>query len=316
MTAITRKLGKSFGWVGPCLMAGALNAAQLSLPPSAELTFEDLTDSDRYDLPLAPWADGRLPVEALTGQVLRQAWRVPGAGFSPSQTAAQLMAQLEAQGYRILFDCSDRSCGGFDFRFDTEVLSAPEMYVDLTDFHFISAADADMESFLSLMVSKAARAGYVQVIDVVIGALPMAQVSPEPQTESLTSQAGTGGLAGALQRNGSVILPGLAFEAGASALGDGQVPALAELAAFLAEDATRRVVLVGHTDAVGALDANIVLSRRRAQSVLERLTSVYGVSGSQLSAEGAGYLAPIAPNDTAEGQDRNRRVEAVLLPSR
>ena len=85
------------------------------------------------------------------------------------------------------------------------------------------------------------------------------------------------------------------------------------LAAFLLADPARQVALVGHTDAVGALDGNIALSKRRAASVLERLATAYDVPRTQMTAEGMGYLAPLTTNRTSEGRDQNRRVEAVLL---
>jgi OOP family OmpA-OmpF porin len=73
------------------------------------------------------------------------------------------------------------------------------------------------------------------------------------------------------------------------------------------------VALVGHTDAQGTLDNNIALSKKRATSVLNRLVEKHGVDANQLTAEGMGYLSPIASNLSAEGREANRRVEAVLL---
>ncbi len=116
-------------------------------------------------------------------------------------------------------------------------------------------------------------------------------------------------------QHGHVILPGLQFKSGSSDLDEGGDAALGELATFLKSNATLRVALVGHTDTVGGLDANIALSKRRAGSVLEKLVSDYGVPRSQLDAEGMGYLSPIAPNLSQEGREINRRVEAVLLNS-
>ena len=70
---------------------------------------------------------------------------------------------------------------------------------------------------------------------------------------------------------------------------------------------------MGHTDNVGSLDANIALSRSRAEAVRARLIEAHGVDGARIEARGIGYLAPAAANDTAEGRETNRRVEAVLL---
>ncbi len=117
-----------------------------------------------------------------------------------------------------------------------------------------------------------------------------------------------------LEAEGRVVLEGLAFASGSAELASGGAAALDALAAWLAQDPARRVVLVGHTDATGPLDANLALSRRRAQAVAARLEAAPGVSPAQVEASGAGFLAPRATNLTPEGRDANRRVEAVALP--
>jgi OOP family OmpA-OmpF porin len=76
------------------------------------------------------------------------------------------------------------------------------------------------------------------------------------------------------------------------------------------------VALVGHTDALGSLAGNTDLSRARAVSVRERLIAEYAVPAAQLTAEGVGYLAPRATNQTEDGRARNRRVEAIVTSTR
>ena len=110
-----------------------------------------------------------------------------------------------------------------------------------------------------------------------------------------------------------MILSDLEFETGTSGLSAGPYPSLERLARLLTERSDLRLVLVGHTDAVGALEPNIALSRARAQSVRQRLIATYGVDANLIDAQGMGYLSPVASNLTAEGREKNRRVEAVLL---
>jgi len=71
------------------------------------------------------------------------------------------------------------------------------------------------------------------------------------------------------------------------------------------------VVIVGHSDNQGTLDANLALSQRRAEAVRDALVS-RGVAAERLDARGVGFLAPVASNATEEGRARNRRVELVL----
>ena len=110
-----------------------------------------------------------------------------------------------------------------------------------------------------------------------------------------------------------MVLRGLDFASGEAVLGPGPHADLAALAAFLAQDPETRIALVGHTDNVGALDANIALSQARAEAVRARLIADHGVDGARVEARGVGYLAPVAANDTSEGREINRRVEVVLL---
>jgi len=63
----------------------------------------------------------------------------------------------------------------------------------------------------------------------------------------------------------------------------------------------------GHTDSVGSEAYNLALSDRRAKAVFDYLTS-RGVDPSRLKSQGFGESNPIAPNDTAEGRQLNRRV--------
>ena len=116
-----------------------------------------------------------------------------------------------------------------------------------------------------------------------------------------------------LDEVGHMVLDDLSFDTGSSTLSEGPFPSLEALAEFLKEDSSRRIVLVGHTDTLGSLDANIRLSQRRAASVRARLISAYGIKQSQMDARGAGYLAPVTSNATEAGRNRNRRVEVVLL---
>ena len=71
--------------------------------------------------------------------------------------------------------------------------------------------------------------------------------------------------------------------------------------------------LGGHTDNVGDADANLMLSLRRAEAVVEALVA-RGVPRTSLIAEGYGSSRPIASNATREGRALNRRVEISLLP--
>ena len=119
-----------------------------------------------------------------------------------------------------------------------------------------------------------------------------------------------------LAARGRVVLPGLRFASGSADLSGDEAASLRDLAGYLGRMPDARVLIVGHTDVSGGLQANIVLSRQRAQSVVDRLIAAYGVNPAQISAEGVGPLAPLTTNLTPEGREKNRRVEAVLASTR
>jgi OOP family OmpA-OmpF porin len=71
---------------------------------------------------------------------------------------------------------------------------------------------------------------------------------------------------------------------------------------------TASIEIGGHTDTDGDEDANMKLSERRAQAVLDYLLRA-GLPSDRLHAMGFGQSEPLASNDTAEGKAQNRRIE-------
>ena len=84
-----------------------------------------------------------------------------------------------------------------------------------------------------------------------------------------------------------------------------------EIAKLLAAEPALRVYVVGHTDGVGGLEANLKLSQARAEAVAEALVKTHGVAAARLRSFGNGPYAPVATNDSEAGRARNRRVELV-----
>jgi outer membrane protein OmpA-like peptidoglycan-associated protein len=69
--------------------------------------------------------------------------------------------------------------------------------------------------------------------------------------------------------------------------------------------------LEGYTDSIGGDEYNLWLSRKRAGAVRDYLIS-QGVPAANLTAVGLGRADPVASNATAEGRQRNRRVEMLI----
>lgn len=310
--------------LAPIIWASGARAqtVDLALPANAVLTADQVQTPHSYVLPLGPYAQGGGAGLALEGRVQLRAWRLEGRGLTTLQLLQPLRAQFLQAGAKVLFECEAAQCGGFDFRFNIKVLPAPAMRVGLGDYRFL-ALQLNDETHASLLVSRFGNAGFIQLVTVAAnpGGTPAVQAhtrAPALAAPGAVPAVGVQGevaqtLGAQLWAQGRAILADLEFTSGAADLGAGPFQSLAMLAQFLQDHPNSRVALVGHTDAVGALEGNIALSRRRAAQVVARLVADYGIDTARLQAEGMGFLAPIASNRTAEGRLANRRVEVILL---
>ena len=84
---------------------------------------------------------------------------------------------------------------------------------------------------------------------------------------------------------------------------------ISKVAEFLKKYPTVTGTIEGHTDNVGDAAMNRKLSQKRAESVLKYLVEKLGVDAKRLTAVGYGEERPIADNATAEGRQKNRRVD-------
>jgi len=72
-----------------------------------------------------------------------------------------------------------------------------------------------------------------------------------------------------------------------------------------------QILIEGHTDSTGSADHNQALSDRRAGSVSDYLKNLQ-VTPTRLSTIGYGPREPVASNATAQGREKNRRVEIAI----
>lgn len=87
---------------------------------------------------------------------------------------------------------------------------------------------------------------------------------------------------------------------------------LAALSSFMKKYPKTTAVIEGHADNVGKSDYNLKLSQQRADSVVEYLVNKQHIAASRLSSVGYGETRPRAYNISSEGQQSNRRVNAVI----
>jgi OOP family OmpA-OmpF porin len=293
-------------------------ALTLEFPAAATVVADRAIPQDSRFVATGPFDGKQVDGVVAEGAVRQQSWKVGAGGLTTLQLLAPLRTQLEQAGYKIAYECEARRCGGFDFRYRLNVLPEPEMHINLGDYRYLAAQkDGDGGTdYVSLIVSRSLNAGFVQLTQIggkepVVALTASAKIPDATVALTATDPIGT-----QLETLGHATLDDLTFKTGSSALGDESFASLSDLAGYLKNRPDARVVLVGHTDAEGALDSNIALSRKRAAAVVARLVGTYGVPRRQVSADGVGYLSPRASNLTDEGRTQNRRVEVILTSTK
>jgi len=87
---------------------------------------------------------------------------------------------------------------------------------------------------------------------------------------------------------------------------------LDKLVSFLTKNTTVKIELGGHTDNVGSVSSNQILSENRAKAVYSYLIEK-GIVADRLTAKGYGDTKPIAGNETEQGRSENRRTEFKIV---
>ncbi len=101
------------------------------------------------------------------------------------------------------------------------------------------------------------------------------------------------------------------FDLGKATIRKESYAVLQNIADIMKEYPNAKFEIEGHTDSTGSLALNERLSKERAASVMDYLTTI-GMDGKRLTSEGYGPSRPIADNKTAKGRQQNRRVEISL----
>ena len=114
------------------------------------------------------------------------------------------------------------------------------------------------------------------------------------------------------------IRDSILFDPGKATIKPEYIPIAKELAGVLVSDPARNIVITGHTDNVPVgpnFSSNLELSLMRASNFyMVLLDSNSQLKSDNFSAKGYGENRAIAPNDTAEGRSKNRRVEVLIQP--
>ena len=103
----------------------------------------------------------------------------------------------------------------------------------------------------------------------------------------------------------------IVFKTGSAVLLSKGKPILDTVVAYLKRNPDVEVTIDGHTDNIGSDKVNNPLSVRRAEATKKYLVSK-GINADRLVTAGFGSTQPVADNKTAEGRQKNRRIEIKI----
>ncbi|KGN92407.1 OmpA family protein [Porphyromonas canoris] len=111
----------------------------------------------------------------------------------------------------------------------------------------------------------------------------------------------------------SEVLEGIYFDFGSSELSEASMPLVERLAQWMRQDISKRFLITGCTDIVGAKSFNEQLSLARAQALASALVA-RGIAEERIKCRGVGKRIALAPKDTSidtRSQDRKILLEVV-----
>ena len=114
-----------------------------------------------------------------------------------------------------------------------------------------------------------------------------------------------------LMREGKISTNGILFDSGSANIKPQSLGVVRQISQVLMQDENMKLNIIGHTDSDGSDDANLKLSKARAETVKQVLIDIYNISTDRLTTDGKGETQPVSDNSTANGKAQNRRVEFV-----
>lgn len=264
-------------------------------------------------------------VSDFEGRVTRLSYLAP-MGKTPLEVFRNHEQALVAAGFQTLWRC-DRQCDKTFWTWQRHLKPQDGLsYLDATTttqkgarYSVRSAVTGD--DSVRLWTGRLARADGQQVVvqlmvsnavnELTDRAAAWVQILEPAEMQTGQVVVNAQALGSALAQTGKVALYGLLFDTGKTALRPESTAQLEQMADALKAQPAVNVLIVGHTDNVGSIDANLALSLGRAQAVVAALTQ-RGIAAPRLQARGVANFAPVASNAAEEGRAKNRRVEMVV----
>ncbi len=252
---------------------GCRDSALLNRMTGCHVTQCEYKDFDQADVPVGPIAEGEAQTRSLEGQTEKLVFVCP-ANLSSLQIARNAENALKAAGYTIVLSGK---------------LGAEAATTGQKGGTWVHVHGQPWNEFSGYELTTVRTKGMAQEL-----------------------QATAEGLAAEIGKSGRVAVYGINFETGKFTITPDSDAVLGEVAKLLKSNPGWKIKVEGHTDNVGAKDANKKLSEDRAEAV-EKWLVAHGVDRARLSHEGLGDMRPAADNSTEPGRAKNRRVELVKV---
>ncbi len=252
------------------------------------------------------------------------------AGKSPLEVVRNYQQDLNAAGYKSSFECAGDACGSADWIRPGYFVSTlvPGAYWNnigdnspaacaggtaVGEFRYALLDNAATGSTVAVMAWRPGDSSvycdeteYKKRTSVVV--VKVDTKAREQAMETLSASE----MGKSLDASGKVAVYGILFDTNKADIKPESRPSLEQIGALLKQQSRLKLHVVGHTDNVGTLPANIDLSKRRAEAVVAALAGSSGIARDRLTANGVASLAPVASNGDEAGKAKNRRVELVL----
>ena len=287
------------------------SADHLLLSRCPGLYIEDSSSAD-YDLGQmigSTMDDSKFELFDVVGQMSNIEYRMETEDNSAFQIISNYKAALDELGAEFIVFCvTEDQCGG----------NADDFYNESAQHATLFGGDRiGFQGTFGLITAKVEQEGQTAHIMVVASASGNSRkifqsIFTDGELEVGNIGIGTvEDVSAKITETGTVVLEGVLFDFDTANLTDKSSASLDVVTAYIAANPDQNFFVVGHTDGVGSYDYNFTLSQNRARSVLDALVAG-GVAADRLISVGVGPVAPVANNESDDGQALNRRVELVL----
>lgn len=252
------------------------------------------------------------------------------AGKSALEVVRNYQQDLKSAGYKPTFECAGDACGSADWirqGYFVSTLVSGAYWSNIGDNSPAACGGgANIGDFRYALLDNPATGSTVAIAAWRPGILSVYCDEPEYQKrtsvivvkmdtkarEQAMETLSANEMGKSLDASGKVAVYGILFDTNKADIKPESKASLEQIGSLLKQQTRLKLHVVGHTDNVGTLPANIDLSKRRAEAVVAALASTYGIARDRLTANGVASLAPVASNGDEAGRAKNRRVELVL----